>query len=239
MITKKKGIVLRKLNYSESSLIVDIFTEEYGLMSYIISGVRSPKSRMGSSLLQPMAIVELVAYHSESTTLHRIKEVQSAYIFQNIPGDVRKNAIILFLSELCSKVIRQTERHQELYAMIENTICALDQAETHFANSHILFMIRLADLLGFGPEEKQNSHVEYFDLLDGRFTINQPDHAYFIHGPELFNRYLVAARHDDAKHVTADRTTRNQILDTLLLYFQLHIDKMPEIHGHRVLREVL
>lgn len=239
MLTKTKGIVFRKLNYGETSLIVDIFTEEHGLMSYIISGVRRAKSQMGSALLQLMAIVDLVAYHSDGNKLHRIKEVQAAYVFENIPGDVRKNAIILFLAELCSKVIRQTERHQELYQMIEESIRTLDVAKERFADSHLLFMVRLADHLGFGPEVRKDSQSNFFDLLEGRFTSVIPDHPYYIHDPDLFNQYLIAARQQTTKNISADRITRNRMLDTLLLYFQLHLDKMPEMHGHKVLREIL
>lgn len=239
MLTKTRGIVLRKLNYGETSLIVDIFTEEHGLMSYIIGGVRKPKSRTGSALLQLMAIVELVAYHSEKSQLHRIKEVQPAHVFQHIPGDVRKNAIVLFLAELCSKVIRQTEKHPRLYNMIDQTIRDLDAAQAHFADTHLLFMIRLADHLGFGPEERTDTNAGFFDLLDGRFSTTIPPHEYHVREPDLFNQYLIAARQDGVMSVSSDRITRNQMLDTLLLYFQLHIDKMPVIKGHLVLREIL
>lgn len=239
MLTKTKGIVLRKLNYGETSLIVDVLTEEHGLMSYIIGGVRQSKSKTGLALLQVMAIVELVAYHSEKNKLHRIKEAQPAYVFQNIPGDVRKNAIILFLAELCSKVIRQTERNKALYQMMEDTIRSLDKAHEQFADTHLLFMIRLADLLGFGPEERKSSESGFFDLLDGRFTSKMPDHEYYVREPDLFNQYLITARQQSVKNVSSDRITRNQMLDTLLLYFQLHLEKMPEIQGHKVLREIL
>ncbi|MDX1408425.1 MAG: recombination protein O N-terminal domain-containing protein, partial [Saprospiraceae bacterium] len=38
MLIKTRGIVLRKLKYSETSIIADLLTEEFGRMSYIISG---------------------------------------------------------------------------------------------------------------------------------------------------------------------------------------------------------
>ncbi len=239
MLTRTKGIVFRKLNYGETSLIVDLFTEEHGLMSYIIGGVRQARARTGSSLLQPMAIVEVVAYHSERQKLHRIREAEAAYVFENIPGDVRKNAIILFMAELCSKVIRETERHTALYQLIEHAVTSLDQAKDHFADAHLLFMIRLADELGFGPEELQGDATDCFDLLEGRFVSTLPAHQYYTTDTALFNSYLLAARSEDAPAMTSDRAIRNQVLDILLLYYQLHLDKMPEMHAHKVLREVL
>jgi DNA repair protein RecO (recombination protein O) len=238
VLTTTRGIVFRKLNYGETSLIVDIFTLQHGLMSYIIGGVRSSKARTGSALLQLMAIVEIVAYHSDKSKLHRIKEAHSAYVFEHIPGDVRKNAIILFMAELCTKVIRQTEKHEALYRMVEHSIIALDQATAHFADAHILFMIRLADHLGFGPEVSESSPEGVFDLLDGRFVASPPGHEYYISDTRVLNQYLVAARQDEHL-VEADRVTRNRMLDALLLYYQLHLDKMPEMYAHKVLREIL
>ena len=238
MLTKTRGIVLRKLNYRETSLIVDIFTEEHGLMSYIISGVRQARARTGTVLLQLMAIVDVVAYHSEKAKLHRIREAHAAYIFANIPGDIRKNAMILFMAELCSKVIRQTEKHPSLYHLIESEIIALDQATDQLADRHLLFMIRLADELGFGPEERLDPAHDTFDLLDGRFISGRPYHEYYLLDTDAFNQYLQAAR-DPASQPPHDRVIRNRILDQLILYFQLHLDKMPELHAHRVLREIL
>ena len=46
MLLKTRGIVFRAIHYSETSLIVDIYTEERGLQKYIISGVHSPKARV-------------------------------------------------------------------------------------------------------------------------------------------------------------------------------------------------
>lgn len=171
--------------------------------------------------------------------MHRVKEARADYVFETIPGDVRKNVIILFIAELCSKVIRQTERNVPLFQMIEETVCTLDRSHKQIADTHLFFMIRLADLMGFGPEEKESSTIPYFDLLDGRFVSSIPEHHYYSDASELLNQYLIAARKSDAKNVTNDRIIRNQMLDTLLLYYQLHIDKMPEIYGHKVLREIL
>lgn len=238
MLIKTKGIVFRKVRYGETSLIVDVFTEEYGLMSYIIGGVRQARAKTGSALLQVMAVVEIVAYHSDKSKLHRIKEAHAAYVFENIPGDIRKNAIILFIAELCSKSIRLTEKHQALFGMIRETIVALDQAKDQFTDTHLLFMLQLADHLGFGPEERQSGDGEIFDLMDGRFVTIEPDHQYYLTDTVLFNTYLHAARHPHVQ-VTTDRMHRNKVLDHLLLYFQLHLDKMPEMHAHKVLRDIL
>ncbi|NBO56051.1 MAG: DNA repair protein RecO, partial [Actinobacteria bacterium] len=37
---KTKGLVLRAVKYGDTSLVVTVFTELFGLQSYIVSGVR-------------------------------------------------------------------------------------------------------------------------------------------------------------------------------------------------------
>jgi DNA repair protein RecO (recombination protein O) len=123
--------------------------------------------------------------------------------------------------------------------MMEHTISGLDRADDQFADTHLLFMVRLADHFGFGPEGKAHEDEEFFDLLEGRFTSEMPGHEYYVTHTDLLNRYLITARQVSVGNISVDRTVRNRMLDTLLLYFQLHIDKMPEMVGHKVLREIL
>ena len=83
---KTKGIVLRTVKYGDTSLIVTIFTELFGLQSYIVSGVRtSTKKGTGkANLFQPTAILDLVVYHNELKHLNRIKEFKWHYLYQHI-----------------------------------------------------------------------------------------------------------------------------------------------------------
>ena len=93
MLIKTQGIIFHTKKYSESSLIVDIYTQEKGLRSYIISGVRSKKSKVSASLVQIMSLVDLVVYHRDDRDLTRIKEIKPAHVYQSLPFDVRKSAL--------------------------------------------------------------------------------------------------------------------------------------------------
>ena len=46
-IIKTEAVVLSKLNYGDTSLIISVLTELCGKMSVIIKGGRNPKSKMG------------------------------------------------------------------------------------------------------------------------------------------------------------------------------------------------
>lgn len=234
MLISTKGIVLRTIKYGETSLIADIFTEEKGLLSYIINGVRKAKSRMQASMFMPMSILDMVAYHSEKSKLHRIKEVRLATPFQSIPFNVRKGAICLFLSEFCSKCIRGTETNPALYSLIEHYLLELDSREEGYFDLHLEFLVQFADDLGFGIQAPETDSGEYFDMLIGRITNDHPHHEYFSSKGDLLTELISENR----KRVFT-RKERNGLLDDLLLFYKLHIDDLPQIKAHEVLRQVL
>ena len=75
---KTKGIVLKTVKYGETSLIGTLYTELFGVQSYMINGVRT-SSRKGpgkANMFQPAAILDLVVYHNEMRQLQRIREFQ-------------------------------------------------------------------------------------------------------------------------------------------------------------------
>ena len=115
MQIKTRGIVLRSMKYSETSIIADIYTEERGMRSYIISGVRSKKAKIKASQLQIMSLVDMVAYDRQEKGLNRVRELRAAYVFQSLPFDVRKSAVGLFMAELARKTVREPEENKRLF----------------------------------------------------------------------------------------------------------------------------
>lgn len=239
MLTKTRGIVFRRIPYSETSIITDIFTEQHGLMSYIIGGVRKARPSTSASLLQVMSVVDILAYHSDKDKLHRIREMKPAYVYQSIPLDVRKNAILMFLAELCSRAIRETEENQGLFRMILEELIRLDQASENYNDIHLEFMVKLADQLGFGPSPNYSTTNPCFDMIGGEFISGPPvHHMQYVQDGADIAALINQARGASESH-GFNRSRRNQLIDHLVLYFRIHIDNMKEIRSHLILREVL
>ena len=97
MLHKTSGIILHTTKYSDSSLIVKIYTEKFGLQSYMISGARSKKSKTKASLFQPMALVLLEVSNSEKITLQRISEINIEHQYIDVPYNIIKSSIAIFL----------------------------------------------------------------------------------------------------------------------------------------------
>src|SRR5215813_15284444 len=141
---KTKGIVLRAVKYGDTSLIVAIFTELFGIQSYLVNGVRaSTKKGSGkANLFQPAAILDLIVYHNELKNLQRIKEFKWDHLYQHIFFNVLKNAVALFMIELLQKCLKQPEANADLYHFIEDAFIYLDEAdETVVANYPLFFAL--------------------------------------------------------------------------------------------------
>ncbi len=240
MLIKTRGIVLRSIKYSETSLIVDIYTEARGLQKYIVSGVRSKKARTKASLLQVMTLLDLVAYYRENRDLHRIKEMKPAYVFHHIPFHVLRGAVGLFMAEVARKTIREAEAHPELFEFLFTTFRFLDKTSGPVHNLHLHFLAHLSSFLGFIPGDDFDEQTPYFDLQEGVFVAEMPRHAYVLDMEESALLYeLLRVDRVGAASVKMTAEQRRRLLEQLLLYYRLHIENLPEINAHRILHEVL
>lgn len=240
MIIKTRGIVFKTIKYGETSMIVDIYTEEKGLRKFIVNGVRSKKAKTKASLLQVMSILDMVAFDREDKELNRIKEIKSAFIYQQIPFNIIKGAIGLFIAEVARKTIREKEENQVLFQYLFDTFTFLDQTDHSPSNLHISFLLGLSSFLGFIPGGDYSAETPYFDLKEGVFTNEMIGHPYFMDEHQSIVLYQFLQLPLEVCHqIALNRKERKRLLQGLIEYFQLHIDNFPTINAHLILQEVL
>lgn len=239
MLLKTRGIVFRTHKYGESSLIVEMYTEQRGLRKYIISGVRSAKARTKASLLQVMTLLDIVAYERDDRDLNRLKELQPAFIYMSIPFDVRKGAVGLFMVEVARKAIREREENKVLFNFLFDRFAGLDQSSSSIANYHLAFLLELSAYLGFAPSGEYSDETPIFDLKDGEFIARPPEHSqYLIDEVALAFYELLHYPAPRAHELKLERAVRQKLLSELIRYFQLHLEGMGEVNAHLILREV-
>jgi len=161
---KTKGIVLRTVKYGDTSVIVTIFTELFGIQSYIVNGVRSSSKKTAgkSNLFQPAALLELVVYHNELKNIQRIREYKWAFLYRHIFFDIIKNAVALFMVELLQKTLKQPENNPELFYFIEDAFMHLDEASDQvLANFPLYFALHLAGFYGFQFSDRYSEKTPF------------------------------------------------------------------------------
>lgn len=124
MTHKTKGIILRTVKYGETSIITTVYTELFGIQSYIVKGVRqnTKKSPAKAIYFQPAAMLDLVVYHNEFKNLNFIKEYQWGYLYQSILFDVAKNTVAIYIAETLQHSLKQPESNPELFYLIEDSL---------------------------------------------------------------------------------------------------------------------
>ena len=221
MLHKTRGIVFRFTKFGETSIIVNIFTEQFGLQSYIVNGVRSKSAKGKIALYQPLTLLNLVVYHKEHTSILRIKEVQCAYPYRTLTADVKKSSQAMFLNEMLNKSVKEQSHAHELFDFLFEALVRLDKQETGYENSHLIFLLKLSRYLGFEPQLIE-------EVLQGRLVDLKE---------EALLTELLKADFDDRLIMTA--INRRNLLDLILRFYATHIDNLGEIKSVQVLREVL
>jgi len=232
-----KAIILSSLKYGDTSLIVKAFTLSDGLKSYLLKGVlTSKKGKLKAAYFQPLTQLELVANHKNKGTLESIREAGVTYHYQTLHSEIPKNAIALFLAEMLTNSIQEEERNEGLFYFVESALQWLD-TNTEITNFHIYFLLALTKYLGFFPDTTIMSG-RYFDLLEGEFT-DRPTLNPNLSGENLnfFKRFL-GINFDAIHSVKMKKANRQQLLQTLVLYFELHLQGFRKPKSLAILNEV-
>jgi DNA repair protein RecO (recombination protein O) len=241
---KTKGMVFRTVKYGDTSLIVTVYTELFGVQSYIVSGVRtSTKKGPGkANLFQPTAILDLVVYHNELKHLQRIREFKWGYLYKHIFFDVIKNAVALFMVELLQKCLRQPEPNPELFYFIEDAFIHLDDAEGPvLANYPLFFTLHLAGFFGFRIEDTYSERNSVLDLQEGIFVEERPHHLHFLEGNYAYttSQLLRVRQPAELSELLLNQDTRRHLLHAYRDFYALHIADFGEMKTLGVLQTIV
>ncbi|MFN2458079.1 MAG: DNA repair protein RecO [Chitinophagaceae bacterium] len=244
MTHKTKGIVLRSVKYGETSLVVTVLTELFGLQSYMVNGVRAATKKGGvkTNPFMPAAILDLVVYRNEFKNLQRIKEYQWAYLYNHIFSDVRKNAVSLFIVELLTKCVKQPEKHAELFYFTEDALVHLDKAtDAVVANFPLFFALHLAVFFGFRINDRSLEEQQYLDLREGIFVRVQPAHPHFLEGrfADVTSHILKIMQPEDLKDIPLNQDLRRKLLHAYQEFYALHLPDFGSLKTLPVLKEIL
>lgn len=240
MLHKTRGIIFRATDYGESSVIVQIFTEKFGLQSYIINGAKKPKAKIGRNMLQPLHLLDLVVYHKNTGSVQRISELKNAPVLLSIPYDVIKSCIAIFLNEVLYKAIKQQSPDENLFDFIFSAIEWFDHQTESVANFHLVFLTRLIRYLGFYPDHYMAGNADYFDIKNGQFTRFKPESVSYLSPPHTDNfRLVLQTSFEDMHLLKLSNDERRYLVQKLLEYYAMHIEGFGNIKSADVLEEVL
>lgn len=237
MLQKTDGIVLRTTPYSESSVIVKIYTEALGLQTYIVNGVRSAKGKGKAALYQHGNLLDLVVYSGQRGHIFHISEARLAHIYRSLPFDVVKSALLLFYIEILNKAIREEEANPALFHFLFESFIHLDETESVLASHPVWFLLGLSKFLGFYPSA---SPGKFFAFTEGKFSDAMYAEGYYLDA-EISSklRHVLDPEFVNFDQMHFTHAERRELLQGLLTYYRLHIEGFGTLRSLPVLEEIL
>lgn len=244
MIHATKGIVLRTVKYGDTSIITTVYTELFGIQSYIVKGVRqSTRTSSGKAgFFQPAAILDMEVYHNEQKQLQFIKEYQWAYLYEKVLFDVVRNTVAMYVIELLQHSLKQPEANPELFYLIEDTLKQLDRGnDTLTGNLPLYFTLHLAGELGFQLQGTYSEQTPVLDLQEGVFTTETPVHPYYLEGAMARTTSDLAGLqfYNDLEQFALNRNMRRELLQAYQTFLSLHVSDFGEMRSYAILQEIL
>ncbi len=243
MLHNTRGIVLRSVKYGDSSLISTIFTELYGIQSYMVQGIRSAKAKnQKAGLLQTGSLLDMTVDQHPQKKLQRIREFQAAHIYITLHEDIVKNSIALFSAELLLKLLPEHAALPELFSFSYDHFIQLDTSnQKDVANLPLWFIIQCSSILGYTIHGNYSKETPYLNLQEGAYTLQPPAMPPYATEEEAKALGMLLALQDDAelKNISMNGAMRYRLLDWYLEFLHQHTQHLGSIKSLGVLRSIL
>lgn len=239
MLQKTRGIILHNIKYSDTGIIVHIYTEKSGRRVFLVKGARRKKSSLKVNLFQPLHVLNFEIYFNPKREVQLIKEYSNVVPFISIPYDIRKSSVAIFMGEMLYRFLQEEEGDKKLFDFLLNSIYWLDRTENSISNFHLFFLIHLTKYLGFYPNENHSPETPVLDLKNGSFLRVTPNHRHYLdqRTGKIFNN-LQKAGLDEINLLKIDSDSRTKLLNKLIEFYKLHQPYNGEINSCQILKEV-
>lgn len=229
---KYSGIILSRFKYSDTSLIVRILTKQNGLISGLVRGAR--KSKKNGFILQPGNIVDFTCRNKPGSELYTINNYLIIHPYSDIPNNIIKSMMIVFLSEVVLKSLAEGYQDESLFHFVLRQFMKLDAEQNMetLKEYHLHFLIGFAAELGFEPQHKFQKGM-CFDIHSGVFSFNstQFDKETSQNFANLLNR-------NNKNNIPLSKPERQSVLDLLLKYFDKQLSGMGELKSLKVYQAI-
>ena len=249
-IEKTEAVVLRAVNYRDSSKIVTFYTKRYGKMSAMAKGARNPKSKFGS-LFQPLNYLQIVFYRRADRELQYVSSSDFVKYFKSLTSDVDRLSIAMSLIEITDRVMHDEEENEKIFNLLVDSLSALDSADAFPRNTFAHFGLNLADGLGFTPdfssclicgkpvnletERKVYYVVEKGSPVCETCSANLND-GFLLSGAALLTlRSFVRLTPAAAAKADMDPALRNELANFAFVYLKRHAGTLKEIKSLKLM----
>ena len=234
MYFKTRAIVLKNTNYSESSVISKIYTREFGIKTYMLRGIRKGKSKIRTSMIQPLSLIELDVYQKPNTSINSVKDLRNSPILFEIQDNILKKTVAMFMTEIINHCLTEEVNDEELFDFLEHQIITLEQ-QPMSVFFPCIFLIKLTKFLGVFPQGKCDVDTPYFSIEDGVFIVESSTSTASKSTSQMISNII----HEQDLDLKYNGNIRREVLAYIVRYYQFHIIRNKKVKSIDILSEIL
>lgn len=243
-IIKTKAIILKRIDFSDSSRIASLYTEKLGKLSCIIKGARSPKSKTGK-IADVLNLLTVVIYNKEGREVQVISEIDLINHFPKIKEDLEASSYAFSVAEIIDQLIPEHEANHKIFIGTEKILNLINQsveeAQLLFTKYFLFIIKEIGYELDFESCSICNNQLENFDKVgfnyEQGFMCGDCLEHHLINyefEKELFNFILCLSKRVEIQEY--NKTDLDKVIMFLEKYLSYHVEQFKGLKSIKLFK---
>lgn len=237
MLTTTELIILKGVKYSDTSSIVNTYSEQYGSLAFKISRTPTSRKRGGmGAFFMPLSILSVTFNYQTKREVFIPKEYSIIHTPKSPSIDPTANAVALFTVELLNRLLRSDGGDSGVYNYIKQRIQQLDNLpKQELSSFHLGTIVGILHYIGILPQIESYKPGYILDNSEGQFiqSFNKNDKK--VSASKLLIDYI---KTPNPEALPINKEERNTLLDLLLQYLTYHYPEIGNLHSPEILTQL-
>jgi DNA repair protein RecO (recombination protein O) len=245
MIVSTPAIVLKAIDFKESSKIVTLLTPDSGKFAVIVKGARKPKSKF-AGYFETGNILDVVVFIKSSRSVQNLNEVSYRFKNWSLRQDFEKLALVMAILEMADQLVHENESAADFYNLTEKMICWLNDTSENVVKVFPYIQLRFAELSGIALQvetitTKNSNSVMYLNVEDG-IIATEPGIGLSFKLTKMQQEYVLQALQAKNSSVFRNEISKKEIkllIHHFDVYFKHHIEGMRDRKSDSIFDQIL
>ncbi len=249
MLTESPVIVLKAVDFKESSKIITFFSREHGRMAVLMRGIKRKKNKY-AGLMGYGSVLNLGYYYKNTRSVQTFKDAETRFSTARLNADFNRMALCMAFLELVSQIIQEGEPNDELFAFSEKVLHWVNGTEAGVRNLFPYLQLRIAEIMGVGLQQVPESVLDPGTISSNRIYVNvsegmisdHPGEEHVIVLSEAQKNYVsLASCGKSAQIPLLELTSKElkQLINHLDTYLKYHIDGVRDRKSDAIFEQIL
>lgn len=245
MHTPITAVALRTVRHNDRTSILTAWSPDAGRLSLLMPDGNSKESRRRRALTMPLCMFEgqvNFRHGSQLAFIHDFKPWFPGTVHIDVTSHPVRATIAIFIAEVLTVVTREGDKDPALWALIIETAQAISKGNAKcLANLPVMFLMRLAAVLGIEPDFTSYRKGMGLDMTEGIIRTTRPVHEQWLNETETHIAVVInraASRYRHPELIRLSREVRSKTMDRILQYFAMHTYPLDKLRSLDVLKTV-